>query len=333
MTSTGHGTSPLAHLGPQWFAPVMGWSGLAMAWHRAADRFGETAHLVSMGCALLAAAIFVAVTIATIVRARLHPGALAADFKHPVRHGFVAAFPVSVILISTNALLHDAPLSWAEPAWLFGVCLQFAVTVWVIARWIGGRVQWPSLTPILYIPIIGNVLVPLAGLRLGYPGLSWFFFGIGVFFWPVLTALMLARLAHQPLPQQLLPSWFITIAPPAVAGSAAIGLGMSDTLLPAVLGVAAVFTLACVVRAPAIVRGPFGMPAWAVSFPLAALTALTLRAAPVATAAGAIGILLLAITSVVLVGLTIATYKGLRNGTLLVGEPAASIQPAPASQP
>ncbi len=79
MTSTGRAASPLSHLGPQWFAPVMGWSGLALAWHRAADRFGETAHLVSLGCAILAAVIFVAVSIATLVRARLYPGALAAD--------------------------------------------------------------------------------------------------------------------------------------------------------------------------------------------------------------------------------------------------------------
>ncbi len=331
MTSTRHTAPALAFLGPQWFAPVMGWSGLAMAWHRATDRFGETAHAVSLACALLAAAIFAIVLVASLVRAHRHRGALAEDFRHPVQHAFVAAFPVSVILLATNALTHGVPLAWVEPAWFAGVMLQLAVTVWVIARWIGGRVQWPSLTPILYIPIVGNILVPLAGIPLGYPALSWFFFGIGLFFWPVLTALMLARLAHQPLPERLMPSWFITIAPPAVGGSAAIGLGMADTMLPAALGVAAVFTIACVVRVPAIVRGPFGMPAWAASFPLAALTALTLRAAPVATAAGAIGILLLAVSSAVLVSLTLATIKGLRNGTLLAPVPAATLAPVAAA--
>ncbi|MEK9777042.1 MAG: C4-dicarboxylate ABC transporter, partial [Quisquiliibacterium sp.] len=131
------------------------------------------------------------------------------------------------------ALLHGAPVGLIEPVWLVGLAIQFAVTVWVIARWIGGRIAWSSITPILYIPMVGNILVPLAGVPLGQIALSWLFFGVGAFFWPVLTALVLARLAHQPLPDRLMPTWFITIAPPAVFGLAAITLGMTAALLPA----------------------------------------------------------------------------------------------------
>jgi tellurite resistance protein len=310
----------------------MGWCGLALAWHRARPHFGAAADTVALCCTVFAALVFLAVGAASVVRLSRHHAALAEDLAHPVRHAFVAAFPVSIMLLATCALALGAPKSWVAPGWLMGVVLQAAVTVWVIGRWIGGRVQWPALTPVLFIPIVGNILVPLAGMPLGYTGLSWIFFGIGAFFWPVVTTLVLARLAHQPMPERLMPSWFITIAPPAVGGVAATSLGMSDALLPSALGVAALFAAACLLRVPAMLRAPFTMAAWAMSFPIAALTALTLRSAVVLPEAGAVGVALLAVSSVVIGGLTLATFKGLRAGTLLVPEPVASIAvSAPAS--
>jgi tellurite resistance protein len=328
VTQSKRPVSPLAFLGPQWFSPVLGWCGLALAWHRAQAGFGPVAELVALGCTVFAALIFVAVSGASVVRANRHRAALDADLAHPVRHAFVAALPVSIILLATCALALGAPRAWIAPAWLAGVVLQATATVWVIGRWIGGRVQWPALTPVLFIPIVGNILVPLAGVPLGYTGLSWMLFGVGAFFWPVVTTLVLARLAHQPMPEALLPSWFITIAPPAVGGVAATSLGMSEALLPSALGVSGLFAASCLLRVPAMLRAPFAMPAWAVSFPLAALTALTLHSASVLPAATAFGTVLLAVTSVVIGGLTLATIKGLRAGTLLAPEPVATIATA-----
>ncbi|MFZ9679397.1 MAG: SLAC1 anion channel family protein [Quisquiliibacterium sp.] len=313
----------LASLGPQWFAPTMGWGGLALAWHRAGERLGPVASQISLACLLVAAIVFTLVLLASLARISRHPRALREDFSHPVRHGFVAAFPISILILSTTALLHGAPPDLIEPVWLFALALQFAVSVWIVARWIGGRVAWSSITPILYIPMVGNILVPLAGVPLGHTAIAWVFFGIGAFFWPVLTALVLARLAHQPLPDRLMPTWFITIAPPAVGGLSAISLGMTETLLPAALGLAVLSAAACAVRLPVMLKGEFAMPAWAVSFPLAALSALTLRSAPILGAAGTLGIALLAITTIVIIGLTLATLKGLRSGLLLSPEPVA----------
>ena len=55
------------------------------------------------------------------------------------------------------------------------------------------------------------------------------------------------------------------------------------------------------------------------SFPLAALTALTLRLAPVG-ALSLLGIALLAGTSLLVAALVLATWRGLRDGTLLAPE-------------
>lgn len=312
----------LAHLGPQWFTPVLGWSGLALAWHRGAEHFGPTALLVSRTCVGIAAAIFMLVTLASLIRARRYPAAFRADFSHPIRHGFAAAFPISILLLSTNALLHGGARNWIEPLWLLGVVLLFGVTAWVISRWMGGRVAWPSITPVLYIPVVGTIIVPLAAAPLGYQATGWFFFAIGAFFWPILTALVLIRSAHQPMPAPLLPSWFITIAPPAVGGLSAVGLGMPDTVLPAALGLAALAAVSCAIRVPQMFNTPFGMPAWATSFPMAAFSALSLRTASSVGAISMLSIALLAITTVLIIGLSLATLKGLRNGLLLLPEPA-----------
>jgi tellurite resistance protein len=76
---------------------------------------------------------------------------------------------------------------------------------------------------------------------------------------------------------------------------------------------------------------PFALPHWAMSFPLAAFAALTLRLAD-DPAAGApmrlLGLGALALASLVVAALALATLRGLRDGSLLAPEPVAALQPA-----
>ena len=59
---------PLKFLGPQWFAVVMGWAGLGLAWHRAAPEFGDGAHAVALGCAVVAASVFAVLAAGSLLR-------------------------------------------------------------------------------------------------------------------------------------------------------------------------------------------------------------------------------------------------------------------------
>jgi tellurite resistance protein len=65
---------------------------------------------------------------------------------------------------------------------------------WALSRWRrgihSGGLQWTIVTPAIYISIVGNVLVPLAGVPLGQ--LEWAVaqFGIGLPFWPPVTVLL-----------------------------------------------------------------------------------------------------------------------------------------------
>ncbi len=338
-------STPLKFLMPGYFSVVMGLSGLTLAWHSAAGVLGEMAEGIALVLGLLSMLVFLVLLVASFLRWQRYPAALAEDLQHPVRHAFVAALPVSLLLATVGVGLGGAgdPLGMAWNAlWWVGGLGQLWATVWVLGRWLAPAVAaqpgkppvlWPSITPVLLIPVVGNVVVPLAGLPLGHGLWSALQFGIGAFLWPVVLALILARrIAHGPLPDRILPAWFITIAPPAVIG---VVLTQWQAPLPVVLGLwgVALFFLVWVAQlVRRIATQPFGIAFWAFSFPLAAFTVLTLRVAQLGQV-GALqtaGVVLLAITSIAVLWLGFATVRGLREGTLLAPEPVANIIPASA---
>ncbi|MCZ8112736.1 MAG: C4-dicarboxylate ABC transporter [Betaproteobacteria bacterium] len=325
----------LAFVGPAWFALVMGLSGLALAWHRAVPLMGEAAGAVAWAVAALDAAVALALALAFGLRLRRHPEAWAEDRRHPVRHPFVAALPVSLMLLATVAVALWGPTAPARLLWWLGSLGQFVATAWVMARWWRGApagdraagLAWPGVTPVLFIPVVGNVLAPLAGVPLGHEAWAAAQFGIGVLFWPVVLVLIGVRVAVQgPWPERLKPSVFIVIAPPAVVGLGLLQFGAPVLLAWACWG-AALFGLAWAgTQARAIAAMPFALPHWAMSFPLAALAALSLRLAVPGTPFALLALALLALASLLGAALLLATVRGLRDGSLLAPEPVASIQ-------
>ena len=326
-----HHPTPLKFLMPGWFAIVMGLSGLALAWHRAAAIMGETASAAALGVGVLAAAVALALAVASLVRWRRYPEAVAKDLRHPVRHAFIAAMRISLILLATVLVALVGPVLPARLLWMAGALWQFVVTLWVLRRWLAPAkadgLNWPMVTPALFIPVVGNVLVPLAGVPLGLVEWSAAQFGLGLLFWPVLLVLLVVRMAVQGLwPERLLPTTFIFVAPPAVIGLAVLQLGA-----PALMGwMAWGMALFLVLWAGSLVRRilahPFAIPFWGMSFPLAAFSALTLRPAARGPAwFQSVAVMLLALTSLVIAGLLLATFRGLRNGSLLEPEPVAPI--------
>ncbi len=328
-------SSALKYLMPGWYAIVMGLTGLALAWHRAQPLMGEVAGRVAWGVGLLGAAVFGVLALATLLRGWRHADAWAEDCRHPVRHTFIAAMPISLILLATVAVALRGPSSTALWLWWAGALAQLFVTLWVLARWWRGNgpggLQWASATPALFVPIVGNVLVPLAGVPLGQAEWSAAQFGVGLLFWPVVMMLIIVRVALQGLwPERMLPSVYIFIAPPAVVGASALQFGAPLPVVWALWGMA-VFTLLWVATLTRRIAAlPFGLPHWGISFPLTALAALTLRLAAPGSLMAVLGPALLALSTLVILALVAGTIRGLREGSLLAPEPMASILPVAA---
>jgi len=136
--------------------------------------------------------------------------------------------------------------------------------------------------------------------------------------------LLLARLAQAgPLPERLLPSWFIGVAPPSVIGLSALALGAPAALAWMAWGVAVFFLLWALPLAPRAWRLPSAVPHWATSFPAAAFATLTIRLATLPGGAWqqVPATAVLALTTLLILVLSAATLAGLVRGTMLVPEP------------
>lgn len=370
--------APLQYLAPGWFSVVMGLAGLALAWQASSSTLGESSTGVALVLGSLALVVFVVLLALSVWRAVHHTKALAEDLRHPVRHGFVAALPVALLLLVALATGLGVRGAWLSAVWWLAALGQLWATVWVLKRWLvatpvaaaapaatstvpaslQGLIQgalvsptpparaaspapsvpavppfWPSVTPVLFIPVVGNVVAPLAGLAMGYPVWSAAQLGVGLLLWPVVLGLLLVRRAVQgPLPDRLLPTWFITVAPPSVIGGVALALQAPLPVVAGLWGMALFFLLWAGSIAQQAVNQPFSLTFWAVSFPLASFTSLTFKLGLLSQSAGLqnAATLLLALTSLVVFGLTLATVRGLREGSLLAPEPVAPIIPVSA---
>jgi tellurite resistance protein len=325
-----HHPDALKYLAPNCFAMVMSVAGLALAWSRAMPMLGEMAGAGALVLGGVAALLFLTLAVLSWLRWQHYPEAVAGDLKHPVRHAFFATLPVSLILLATLALTLFGAETWVAVLWWIGSLAQFGVTLWVITRWLSPdksqALGWHALTPALIVPVVGNVLAPLAGVSLGATAWSAAQFGIGVLLWPVLLTLLLVRIASQgPWPERLLPTVFITVAPPAVIGGSVLQLGGPPVLAWMCWGVALLCLLWSLQVTRRMLAQPFAIGFWSMGFPLASFAALTLRLAVHDSFAQVPAMMALAFASLIIVLLSMATWKGLREGTLLQPEPVAMV--------
>lgn len=326
-------STALKFLGAGWFAVVMGLSGLAMAWLRATRLLGDLAGGVALVLALLAGTVLVVLLLAYGLRASRFPAALQEDLRHPVRHPMVAALPLSLLLLAALGVALLGAQPWLAVLWVLGAVGQIAASLWVLWRWtrVAPPPRWPGVTPALLLPAVGHVLTPLAGAPLGFEVWSLVQFGVGVVMWPVVTALLVRRIAVAGMwPQRMLASTFITVVPASVIGMVALQAGIDHPMVTILWGVALLFLLWSARYAQRMVAQAFSMAQWGLSFPLAAFTSFTLRLGETQGGAmQAVALALLALSTLVIAILCLATLKGLRDGTVLVAEPVATIQPAP----
>ncbi len=283
--------SRLEHMPISYFASVMGLAGLTLALH-ALETYQGWGGVASLAALVVTIAAFAVVAVFYGLKALRYPGAVSEEWHHPVRLAFFPAISISVLLIATA--LRPVSADLARPIWMLGTVLQGALTLAVVSGWIGRRPFQPMhISPAWFIPAVGNVVVPVAGVSLGYAEISWLFFSAGVMFWIVLLTLVMNRLIfHDPLPARLFPTLVILIAPPAVAFLSWLQLngGVVDGLARLLFYLAFVFAAIVATQARTLLSLPFAMSFWALSFPMAALTISTFRYADL-TQSGAHGVI------------------------------------------
>ena len=263
-------SSRLEHFPITFFAMVMGLTGLTLAWEKAATVF-MLPEVIGQILLIVSGAIFLIISLIYLLKILVKTAAVQAEFNHPIKLSFFPAFSISMILMSIATLEKSSQLSLI--LWSTGSGLHLLFTLYVLNQWIHHpKFQITHSTPAWFIPVVGNILVPIAGVEHGFTEVSWFFFSIGLVFWILLKTLIFNRIIfHAPLPDKMLPTLFILIAPPAVGFISYIKLNGELDNFARILFYAAIFLLLLLLtQLPRFIRIRFFMSWWAYSFPLAA---------------------------------------------------------------
>jgi len=312
----------LRHFPVSWFATVMGLAGLAMAWHNTRALFKAPA-FISATLTVFASAVFVLLAAFYAAKFVKHRDEVVKEWRHPVRVNFVPTLSIGLVLLGTAyaSVLPDLSF-WL---WAIGSGLNLVLTLYVISFWLnhtGFQIQ--HMNPAWFIPVVGNILVPVAGVYHASAEISWFFFSIGLVFWLVLFTIVIYRVIfHDPLPERLVPTLFILIAPPAVGFLAWVSImGTVDNFGRILYYIAFFLTLLLLTQVRRFARLQFFLSWWAYSFPAAAITIATLRmynhtGHPVLHAAAW---LFLVALNVLIVMLLVRTLRAAQRGEICVEE-------------
>lgn len=263
----------LQHLPIGLFASVMGVAGLTLMWTKVSEIVSPAAKPVALSLGWLTSILLVVLLIAYGLKTWRYQAAVSTEFKHPIKLNFFAAIPIGLILVATIWSNHQQGV--ATVLWWVGVTLMLVTTLVTMSSWLNhDHYQLGHLNPAWFIPVVGNVLVPIAGARLGQTEVSWFFFSIGIVFWLILMTVVINRLIfHDTLPDRFKPTLFILLAPPAVAFVAYVSLngGQLDAFARVLYYSGLFLALLLASNALRFLALPFFVSAWAYSFPVAAI--------------------------------------------------------------
>jgi tellurite resistance protein len=145
---------------------------------------------------------------------------------------------------------------------------------WILAFWHSGNLNPEAFHGGYLLPTVAaGLIAATTSFTVGLPVLAIGAFAVGIFFWIVVSTVLLARLAFfPPLPAALTPTCAILLAPPAVAGTAwfTINGEHADLVSTALLGLLVLMALQQLALIPRYRTLPFTLGFWSFTFPLAA---------------------------------------------------------------
>ena len=257
------------------YAIVMGMSGLTIMYQKAALWLSMSAWIgtVLMGISTL---LFCVITLIYVVKYLKYAPAVQKEFSHPIRLNFFAAISISMLMLAIVYKEVYPPV--AALFWYPGTVLHFYLTMYTVSFWINRNQELEHSNPAWFIPIVGNLLVPVGGVGFASHGILMYFFSCGLFFWIVLFAILLNRIIfHHQLVVKFMPTMFILIAPPAVGFIAYFKMyGTIDAFATILFNLALFFTLLLAFMYKNFVKIKFFISWWAFVFPLAAMAISTM---------------------------------------------------------
>ncbi len=316
-----HGAGRLCNFHITFFAIVLGMAGFTLSVQKAGGLV-HSLHPVSTVLLYLTVALFALVGGIYLYKGFTCPGSVQKELHHPIKINF---FPlVAKILLVLSVVLLERNMTASFYSWAVGTVLQFVASIYIISAWIqNDKFKIEQMTPGWFIPIVGSVIIPIAGVKHGFVELSWFFFSVGIVYWLILLVIVLYRMFfHAPIAERLMPTLFILFAPPAIGFIAYVRLtGGTIDSFGRVLYYFSLFMFFLVLyQLPRLLKIKFYLSWWAYSFPMAAKTLasflmLSLVADPFIQF---ITWFELAFLTLIILVLTVKTIQAVSNGEICV---------------
>jgi len=252
-------------------AIAFGLAGLAEIWTAAANELGAP-HLVGQvlwGAVLVA---WVWLLVAHVRRGARSSESLFQQLKHPAQGPLAALAPIVSMLLGAD-IYQFAPGVGAVVV-VVSIVVSAVFAGWILAFWHTGALPPEAFHAGYLLPTVAaGLIAATTASKIGLHTLAIGSFAVGVFFWVIISTVVLARLAFfAPLPAALTPTCAILLAPPAVAGLAWFSINgtRADIVSMALLGLLVLMALQQLALIPRYRALRFSLGFWSFTFPLAA---------------------------------------------------------------
>lgn len=261
------------------FTVSLGTAGVAGAWATMGREWtGLNLEVGAFVFGLLSALIWSFGTVCYMLKMIFQWPRFRAEWMNPIAMNVFPAWSMTLLSLSITALSANALL--AEAIWWVATPVQFLLALIIATRWVLNTRLLAQMTPHMFLPVVGLALIPIAGTALGFRDIGALFFGVSLVFWIVLFTILMHRIFFVGrLPPKLVPSMFLSIAPPSLIGLAFYGLNSSSMGIfgKGIFGVASFFILLLLAFRFSITSVPFSMSWWAYTFPFASYSSLAIR--------------------------------------------------------
>ncbi|WP_168188918.1 SLAC1 anion channel family protein [Thiomicrorhabdus sediminis] len=256
------------------FGAIMGYCGLTLVAKEISDIFGFASQIF-YALAFITTLFFTLISVIYMAKLIKHMKAVHNEFSHPVALHFFPTFSISLLLLSL--IYKDIDFDLAQVLWTLGAVMQFGFLLMILNNWIHQeKWQITHMNPAWFIPVVGNIVVPIGAVNFAPLEVAWFFFSIGLIFWLILNSIVMYRLFfHPPMLKVLEPTLFILIAPPAVGFISYMNLQAMagvDDFARILFYIALFMTVLLLSQLPRFIAVPFSLSWWAYTFPIAAMT-------------------------------------------------------------
>lgn len=199
------------------------------------------------------------------------------EYNNPIKLNFFPTVSISLLLLAIAIYPIGHTVSfWL---WLVGAVLHLFFTYLIVSEWVSDRKYGiEEINPAWFIPVVGNILVPVVGVEHLPVDVSWLYFSIGFGFWVVLFTIIFYRVVfHKPIVSKLIPTLFIMVAPPSVGFISYVKLvGHVDNFARVLYFFALFLFIFFVSKIFRVLKNKFYLSWWAYSFPAASMTIATI---------------------------------------------------------